>query len=816
MKIARFYLLLIAAAMAVMILSSSSPTRFRAQTGKSKNAPCCGAQGAIGPRELDFPYYSLRDGFNSTLYLVSDSPTDIPLTIIIHNLAGQAVFATPTLPARQRLTFDLRALLTAQGADPTGSFAEGSVQVLFTGTIMPVVGQITISNPVTHLVHESEMAENDPGRSDIPTVQNGLWWGLSGGRDALIMVSNTKGQSVVADVFLEFQGKTHQVSQTGVAFMAHETKVLSVTDMLNQLGFSSAQVPEGGITIIARGGVGGLMAQGKILDPVTGFSTTLRFPSPDAQISNALHAVGIPIGKPTKDSPFVGMGTFIPRAVVRNLTGSDQQVTLTIEYPKGVLEEKAKKIKDPKTGTESYWEFDGESGQSTGQLSLPPVTVPAYATQEISLLSALGELPLPIAYASVRIQYTGAPGGVIAELASVDDAQDLVVDSHVVNEGYGWMGSGANPWHLDDQTESILFLTDMGDRPVGMGFYAMAGGIQQLLTELKLQPHETRAINLRQLRDTQRPDFKGHMIPAAATDGTVTWARIGNQPVAGRVLTINRKTGLASNYDCCYCPCPLWYYDGEMYVWPSYQIMLVNGNTGFEALADFYDCNDNGPYTFDVASDSQWSSDNTNIATVNGGDVTGVGAGTTYVTADYTGCMDWEPDGYGGCYCDSEAESSDSGEVEVGDGTPVIYSISNTEWPVGATTSGVVISGEYFGTNPVVNFSDSAVTCSLVSASDTQITCNIYVGSSASGGEVDVTITSQGYNGSGFLAMPNGASQAQSKSKPANKQRPTFLQVWVRSQTTRCLDQECGERYVKHRFYSGAGDARLSGVAEFC
>jgi len=25
-----------------------------------------------------------------------------------------------------------------------------------------------------------------------------------------------------------------------------------------------------------------------------------------------------------------------------------------------------------------------------------------------------------------------------------------------------------------------------------------------------------------------------------------------------------------------------------------------------------------------------------------------------------------------------------------------------------------------------------------------------------------------------------------------------------------------GERYVKHRFYSGAGDARLSGVLEFC
>ena len=36
--------------------------------------PCCGPDHPQAPREVDFPYYSLRDGYESTVFLVSDSP----------------------------------------------------------------------------------------------------------------------------------------------------------------------------------------------------------------------------------------------------------------------------------------------------------------------------------------------------------------------------------------------------------------------------------------------------------------------------------------------------------------------------------------------------------------------------------------------------------------------------------------------------------------------------------------------------------------------------------------------------------------------
>ncbi len=46
-------------------------------------------------------------------------------------------------------------------------------------------------------------------------------------------------------------------------------------------------------------------------------------------------------------------------------------------------------------------------------------------------------LPLPLPYCSIRIQYSGAPGSVIAEVASVESKSDLVIDGRLANEGDG-------------------------------------------------------------------------------------------------------------------------------------------------------------------------------------------------------------------------------------------------------------------------------------------------------------------------------------------------------------------------------------------
>jgi hypothetical protein len=101
-----------------------------------------------------------------------------------------------------------------------------------------------------------------------------------------------------------------------------------------------------------------------------------------------------------------------------------------------------------------------------------------------------------------------------------------------------------------------LFLTDEGDKPARIGFSVTAGGVHYYLTSLELAPRETRAIDIRQLRDAQVADFKGNTIPANATDGSVDWIRLDDVPVMGRPVVINHNGGVASNYDCRTCPCP--------------------------------------------------------------------------------------------------------------------------------------------------------------------------------------------------------------------------------------------------------------------
>ncbi len=267
-------------------------------------------------------------------------------------------------------------------------------------------------------------------------------------------------------------------------------------------------------------------------------------------------------------------------------------------------------------------------------MTLGPFPVGAYSAVDYSLESALGQLPLPLPFCSVRIQYSGAPASVQAQVTSVEARSNLIIDSHVQNEGNGWAGSGANPWHLDDGTESILFLTNEGAQTARMGFSVTANNTHYYLTDLQLGPHETRAIDLRKLRDAQMPDFKGSKIPPTASDGSVVWQRLDKLPVMGRLMVINRQQGMASNYDCCICVCPADYY-GDNEINPATADLPIEGSQGLINNAQYYTCN-LGDYYVNVTAASLWSSAYPNIASVNtAGTVKGQSAGTTGVTGQY-------------------------------------------------------------------------------------------------------------------------------------------------------------------------------------
>jgi len=254
--------------------------------------------------------------------------------------------------------------------------------------------------------------------------------------------------------------------------------------------------------------------------------------------------------------------------------------------------------------------------------------------------------------------------------------------------------------------------------------------------------------------------------------------RIDNVPVAGRVVTINRKNGTASNYDCCTCPCPASSYpindeviecdDPEGWCSPPISVdVAVNGGEQLYAIACYVDCNGVGLYDTDMTDDTMtsWWSDDSSIATVDTGYVSGQSAGTTTVYANYGGgCADWYFDGYDQCECDMAANGQSSATVNVGDGTPVVSSISPSPWVSSETISNGTISGQYFGTNPSVSTSDTGINAGLSYSviDDGHISYSVTIPATTPTETVTITVTSQGYNGSGFQHLANDPGQSPS------------------------------------------------------
>jgi hypothetical protein len=102
----------------------------------------------------------------------------------------------------------------------------------------------------------------------------------------------------------------------------------------------------------------------------------------------------------------------------------------------------------------------------------------------------------------------------------------------------------------------------------------------------------------------------------------------------------------------------------------------------------------------------------------------------------------------------SDRFGSSSKTLNVGDATPQVTSVSPGTWNAGTTTS-VTFGGKNFGTAPTLSFSSSQVTATVSSASNTQIVASVTVAAAAPDQTVTVTVTSHGYNGSGFIQTNN-------------------------------------------------------------
>jgi hypothetical protein len=153
-------------------------------------APVCFAQSPANSssHEIDFPYYSLRDGADSKLLLMNRSPQPLDFTLALHSRSGKTVVSpSMTLQPQDQQTIPIADILGTLAADAAGDYSDGSIAVQFSSALpSPLVGQVLITNPSLGFNLISTMASSD----NLPQTLNSVWWGLNAARDAKFMITN--------------------------------------------------------------------------------------------------------------------------------------------------------------------------------------------------------------------------------------------------------------------------------------------------------------------------------------------------------------------------------------------------------------------------------------------------------------------------------------------------------------------------------------------------------------------------------------------------------------------------------------------------
>ncbi|MBZ5670412.1 MAG: hypothetical protein LAO04_11860 [Acidobacteriia bacterium] len=463
------------------------------------------------PRELFYPRYSLREGYESSLSMMDIAQRPIEFTVSVHSLSGATVTSNKmTIRPSEELTIDVRDLLADLNVDYRGDFLEGTLSINFKGKGNPLAGRMVIAGPHERQNIGPVWSMGEFGQDMLPPVLNNYWHDLGGTRDAWVTVSNMSSQPAVGDVHFDIAGKRY--SPAPLRFAPYQTHQLSVTEILAALEITPYQATLGGLSIVPRGQPT-LVASGYMTDSDTGAQTALDFPLPQKQPSSALHTTGIPIGRPTAGSPFAGFkdANFTPHLYLRNLLDAEQTVRLTVEVPT----------------------------QNGAQLvNLAPFRLPAFTTLDVRLDDYYNELPLPLPFVSLRAAFNGPGGSVIGTVKVFNEATAQVTSIGSANEGNGYAGSLASYWGFDDDTDFVVFLTDMGEKDCRVAFQIESAGKEYIVPNVKLMPHETRWYSLRDLRDQQIPDLSGNMIPKDAVEGRLFYLRMDNVPMMGRVSKV--------------------------------------------------------------------------------------------------------------------------------------------------------------------------------------------------------------------------------------------------------------------------------------
>jgi hypothetical protein len=579
---------------------------------------------SIATQSLFFPYFTVKDGFNSTVGFNNASNLQLTIHPTLYNASGQSFAINPiTLGARQQFMANIRDWIIESTGDV--SFTKGNLSLSYEAPGPAYLGsQITITNPASSLVFD--VSDEDPASYSSSRLE-GLWWRPDGASQYDLIMTNTTDGSVEVETSFTGDQRLPTGESLNLTLEPHQIRALNLKDVKLPLSTGNGEGKMGGISITHSGKPGAVLAYGMLAKSESGFSSNFAFADPAVSQSQTLAAAHLLIGRAEMER-FSRNTSFTSIALLRNASDAPIEVKPTVSFTSN---------KEPRTARLRSRE-------------LLPQQVEAVDIE--AELKRAGYHGLFVG-AGLTLASTGQAGTLAVHLSSFDQTRNHVFDvplkdPAVRSSRFG----GCYPWNIEGDTQSITHVRNTTDEKALFTIQLDWDGGSYALPIQELAPQQEVAIDIRKLRDTQEEDSTGRVIPNEVSRGQATWYEHGEQALIGRMEIFSTSKATASSFSCEANCCP-----------PSTFIVVclpdsMSGLVGGVSLVQLMetrrrDCDGAQFGPFNVTTQASWSSTNTSVVTVgsvtqSGAQCACVGLGQADVKANFTG-MQWEF-GFSSCF----------------------------------------------------------------------------------------------------------------------------------------------------------------------
>ncbi len=582
---------------------------------KAKQQGCCASIPAE-PRRMIGTFYTTEDGFQSTLVLNNKGPNQIVVTPILHSYNGQSFSASPVaVSSESSQEVDLNILASIAGPE----FRYGGFEFTYEGRILEVGGGLRIVDFEKSLIFDEQMLE--PGMKFPSSRLEAVYSIPFEDSQVSVIVTNTTAQPILVNGDAVFAGINGHHPIQGL-LGPYETQVINLPHGLVK------KASAGAVSLNHSGAKGALLAMIHLQDADRGYSEAVNFNNPAGGKTTERQGTGLRLGSVNNDP-------LRPVIAVRNLGDSATTVTVTVPYSK--------------------------RNGDTGTIVLPQI---ALTPGEIGLLDTSNpQLKRnDFATAGLELEYTGAPGSVIASASSISHSGDHVFALPLKDPQGGLSSTGGYPWFIKESSSTVVFIKNTTGEPQQFHLDIIYPGGRWGSNLKTLAPGQTFELDVRKVRDSQMEGSEGNTIPLDSSVGHVYWSvyGTGEKRLIGRAQTVDLINGLSSTYEC-QCPCTSSYAESRLLPM-SVVVGFPGDSTQFLAEERTQNCHGTIGSWYNV-NPTTWWSDNSSIAAMSGSAATWVSPGSTTIRGSLSSTIVYW-NGFGCAYQTITPTASSNSEVQ--------------------------------------------------------------------------------------------------------------------------------------------------------